>query len=90
MPTFFIEHHERLEDGLKRLHDEDNIHAVLCETGPTLATTLLTSDLVDELRIHTAPIILGDGHRWHGPPSAWRHHDSIELGGDVLTTYLKA
>jgi len=32
---------------------------VLCEGGPTLATALLSADLVDEVHLLVAPVLLG-------------------------------
>ncbi len=49
-----------IEDGFKWLFSELNVYYVLCEGGGKLANTLLNSNLVDELFLFVAPIVIGD------------------------------
>jgi len=42
---------------------ERNINEVLVEAGATLAGALLSADLVDEIVLYTAPVLLGDAAR---------------------------
>ena len=51
-----------LESLLRRLADQE-VNEVLLEAGPTLAGTALTSGLIDELVLYTAPHLMGDGAR---------------------------
>lgn len=47
-------------EALTRLRDLGAAH-VLVEGGPTVAAAFLAADLVDELWLHQAPLLLGDG-----------------------------
>ncbi|WP_325162649.1 bifunctional diaminohydroxyphosphoribosylaminopyrimidine deaminase/5-amino-6-(5-phosphoribosylamino)uracil reductase RibD [Kocuria rhizophila] len=47
-------------EALPRLRDLGAAH-VLVEGGPTVAAAFLAADLVDELWLHQAPLLLGDG-----------------------------
>jgi len=51
-----------LEALLRRLAKEE-VNEVLLEAGPTLAGTALTSGLIDELILYTAPHLMGNGAR---------------------------
>jgi len=76
-------HEALLELGAK------GIGMVMCEGGPFMASTLLSAELVDELRVHIAPRTLGSGHRL-SLRDAERHfelHDVIRSGDDILLTY---
>lgn len=48
-----------LADQLRRLRDELGVRSVLCEGGPTLNAALLQEDLVDELFLSLAPLLVG-------------------------------
>jgi riboflavin-specific deaminase-like protein len=59
-----------LTDGLARLHQRGLAH-VLCEGGPRLNAGLLAADLVDELCLTIAPLLLlGEGPRLVEPYGA--------------------
>jgi dihydrofolate reductase len=47
--------------------------------GATIARQCLAEGLIDELVVHVAPVLLGDGVRFHDAPGAER----IRLQGDV-------
>lgn len=51
-----------IEAGLSDLHARGRRHLLL-EGGPTLLAEFLTRDLVDELHVYIAPILLGNGIR---------------------------
>jgi riboflavin biosynthesis pyrimidine reductase len=40
--------------------------------GATTAGQCLDADLLDEIVVHLAPVLLGDGVRFHGGPGAGR------------------
>lgn len=52
------DHDVDLPAAVRALH-ERGLRRLLCEGGPTLLTALLTADLVDELCLTTAPVLLG-------------------------------
>lgn len=88
-PTYFIEHGTNLSVALRELYSTHTIQSILCEAGPTVTNTLLSDNLVDELRVHTSPVLLGTGQPWCGVPSGW-HQVSTELSGlDTLTTFVR-
>lgn len=81
--------------GLRDLHRRGVSH-LLVEGGPTLLAHFLQRDLVDELHVYTAPLLLGDGVRAplsvdtlahalmfvpDAPPEA--------LGSDTFTRFMK-
>lgn len=81
--------------GLRDLHRRGVSH-LLVEGGPTLLAHFLQHDLVDELHVYTAPLLLGDGIRStlsvdtlasglrfvpDAPPEA--------LGSDTFTRFMK-
>jgi diaminohydroxyphosphoribosylaminopyrimidine deaminase/5-amino-6-(5-phosphoribosylamino)uracil reductase len=49
-----------LAEGLARLRSECGVHRALCEGGGALALSFLTSGLMDEFWLFTAPKVLGD------------------------------
>ncbi len=66
------------------------------EGGAATAAAFLAADLVDELHIYRAPILIGDGLRALGPldlanlPEAhgrWHLHDRRQLGSDTFEAY---
>ena len=52
-----------LNDALSQLGGS-GVASILCEGGSFLASSLIEDDLVDELRIHIAPVIIGQGLRF--------------------------
>jgi len=77
-----------LRDLLRRLGSRGML-GVLCEGGPTLATTLLEADLVDELHWIVAPIAFGSGDavpalRGFQKPVKFTIDDVRQLGEDAL------
>lgn len=54
-----------LAEGIRQLRIHHGLDRLLCEGGPTLATRLLASGLVDELCLTLAPSLLGT--RYHTP-----------------------
>lgn len=89
VPTFFIPRQSNLQDALSSLLAKENIQSILCEAGPTVVTELLSADLVNELRIHTAPIVIGTGLRWSASEHSWHHVNTECVGADVLSTYTR-
>jgi len=51
---------DEIDEGLRGLYDE-GIRSILCEGGPTLATTLIERNLVDRFYWAIAPVLLGPG-----------------------------
>jgi diaminohydroxyphosphoribosylaminopyrimidine deaminase/5-amino-6-(5-phosphoribosylamino)uracil reductase len=69
------------------------------EGGAETAAAFLAADLVDELHLYTAPILIGDGKRALGPlglaqlseaHGRWRMTERRQLGSDHFTAYLRA
>lgn len=69
------------------------------EGGAATAAAFLAADLVDELHLYTAPILIGDGLRALGPlglaglaeaHGRWRMTERRQLGSDHFTAYLRA
>lgn len=87
--TFFIEHNEDLRTGIQRLFVNHSIQSILCEAGPTVTEALLREDLVDELRIHTSPVKLGNGIGWGTVPNDWVHVNTEVSGLDLLDIYVR-
>jgi len=79
-------------DLTQALHDlgATGIASILCEGGAMLATHLLQSDLVDELRLHTAPTLIGPGlHLGPLPARKTMRLRSVDVvEGDALAVYL--
>jgi dihydrofolate reductase len=49
--------------------------------GANIARQCLEADLLDEIAVHLAPVLLGDGVRFYGAPSAGR----VSLTRTILT-----
>ncbi len=76
---------------------QDVLHLYI-EGGAATAASFLSADLVDELHLYRAPILIGDGLRSvaalglanlaaaHG---RWRQVDHRQLGSDTFTAYLR-
>lgn len=64
--------------------------SVLVEAGPALATPFLYRSLVDELRVHTASLLLQPGYSLDGLPTprSWKLRFMEVVGSDVLCTYV--
>jgi diaminohydroxyphosphoribosylaminopyrimidine deaminase / 5-amino-6-(5-phosphoribosylamino)uracil reductase len=69
------------------------------EGGAATAAAFLAADLVDELHLYTAPVLIGDGLRALGPlglaglaeaHSRWQLCERRQLGSDSFTAYLRA
>lgn len=76
----------------------DGVLHVYVEGGAKTAAAFLAADLVDELHLYRAPILIGDGRRSLGAlglaslaeaHSRWRLHDSRQLGSDRFEAYLR-
>jgi len=68
------------------------------EGGAATAAAFLEADLVDELHLYTAPILIGDGKRALGPlglapldaaHGRWRLATRRQLGSDSFAAYLR-
>lgn len=77
------------------LGTEMRIASVMVEAGPGLVSSLLANGHVDELRVHTAPLLLGDGVRWNASPASsgseparYLLHELDLVDGDLHSTYL--
>ena len=69
------------------------------EGGAETAAAFLTADLVDELHLYRAPILIGDGRRSLGAlgltnladaHGRWRLSEHRQLGSDTFTAYLRS
>lgn len=68
------------------------------EGGSGTAASFLSHDLVDELHLYTAPILIGEGLRAIGPlrlagldaaHGRWHCHERRQLGSDSFAAYLR-
>lgn len=86
-----------LEEAFVKIYNEYHIASILVEGGPTVHSTLLEHDMIDELHIFTAPIVIGDCLKSFGSvktPNINLSHkfDLIEVNnfdGDIHSYYLK-
>ncbi len=60
--TIFLKSHS-VEDLLKAL-DYIPVNQVLVEAGPQLGSALMAADVIDEVLLYQAPIVLGEGKSW--------------------------
>lgn len=76
----------------------EGVQYLYVEGGAETAAAFLAADVVDELHLYTAPILIGDGKRALGPlglaslPQAhgrWHLHERRQLGSDSFTAYLR-
>lgn len=76
----------------------EGVQYLYVEGGAATAAAFLAADLVDELHLYTAPILIGDGKRALGPlglaslPQAhgrWHLHERRQLGSDSFAAYLR-
>ncbi|MBU3741345.1 MAG: bifunctional diaminohydroxyphosphoribosylaminopyrimidine deaminase/5-amino-6-(5-phosphoribosylamino)uracil reductase RibD [Candidatus Kapabacteria bacterium] len=84
-----------IADALDVCATQFSVTMLLVEAGPTVLTSLLANNAIHELRLHTAPILLGDGLRWNmlrpdhpSTASTWVVHSLDYVDGDVHTTLL--
>ncbi len=87
--------------AIRAPHDIAGLDGVLylyVEGGAETAAAFLAADLVDELHLYTAPILIGDGRRSLGAlglarladaHGRWRTHEHRQLGSDQFTAYLR-
>lgn len=78
--------------------DLEGVLHLYVEGGAETAAAFLAADLVDELHLYTAPILIGDGKRALGPlglaqlceaHGRWRMTERRQLGSDHFTAYLR-
>ncbi len=91
-------------DGVRVINRPDQISAlegvqtVYIEGGAQTAGAFLAEDLVDELHLYQAPILIGDGMHALGAiglsdlaeaHGRWKMSDKRQLGSDTFTAYLR-
>lgn len=79
-------------DEAMRLLGRKNIASIMCEAGPRVTASMLEHGLVHELRLLTAPFIMGDGLRWNSgllASSTWRLHDVETIEADIHSTLIR-
>ena len=78
--------------------DLDGVQYLYVEGGAQTAAAFLAADLVDELHLYTAPILIGDGKRALGPLGLaglegvhcrWHIAQRLHLGSDAFAAYLR-
>jgi len=78
--------------------DLDGVHYLYVEGGAETAAAFLAADLVDELHLYTAPILIGDGRRAFGSlgladleaaHGRWHLAERRQLGSDSFAAYLR-
>jgi diaminohydroxyphosphoribosylaminopyrimidine deaminase/5-amino-6-(5-phosphoribosylamino)uracil reductase len=76
--------------------DLAGVQYLYVEGGAETAAAFLAADLVDELHLYTAPIVIGDGKRALGPlgladlaaaHGRWHCHERRQLGSDSFAAY---
>jgi len=76
----------------------EGVQYLYVEGGAATAAAFLAGDLVDELHLYTAPVLIGDGLRALGPlglarldeaHGRWQLRDRRQLGSDQFTAYLR-
>jgi diaminohydroxyphosphoribosylaminopyrimidine deaminase/5-amino-6-(5-phosphoribosylamino)uracil reductase len=76
----------------------DGVLYLYVEGGAQTAGAFLAADLVDELHLYTAPILIGDGHRSLGAlglgslgdaHDRWQLRERRRLGSDSFSAYLR-
>jgi riboflavin-specific deaminase-like protein len=70
---------------------ERGIASVLLEGGPYLASRMLREDAVDEIEVHTAPLIIGSGPEWFfdSPFKKWKVRYARRVGSDTHALYVR-
>lgn len=78
--------------------DLEGVHYLYVEGGAETAAAFLAADLVDELHLYTAPILIGDGRRALGSlgladleaaHGRWHLAERRQLGSDSFAAYLR-
>lgn len=76
----------------------EGVHYLYVEGGAAAAAAFLAADLVDELHLYTAPVLIGDGLRALGPlglaslgeaHGRWHIAERRQLGSDSFAAYLR-
>lgn len=76
----------------------DGVQHLYVEGGAQTGAAFLAADLVDELHLYTAPILIGDGLRALGPlglgslaevHGRWHLRERRQLGSDAFAAYLR-
>jgi diaminohydroxyphosphoribosylaminopyrimidine deaminase/5-amino-6-(5-phosphoribosylamino)uracil reductase len=76
----------------------DGVQYLYVEGGAATAAAFIAADLVDELHLYRAPILIGDGKRALGPMGLadlahshgrWQQSEHRQLGSDAFTAYLR-
>lgn len=82
----------------EQITELDGIQHLYVEGGAGAAASFLTADLVDELHIYRAPILIGDGLRAVGAiglgdlsqsHGRWKLAETRQLGSDSFNAYLR-
>lgn len=77
----------------------DGVLHLYVEGGAETAAAFLAADLVDELHLYRAPILIGDGRRSLGAlglsdlaaaHDRWKLRENRQLGSDAFTAYLRS
>lgn len=77
----------------------EGVQHLYLEGGAQTAAAFIAADLVDELHLYTAPIVVGDGLRAIGAMAIsslaeahgrWRISERRQLGSDSFATYLRS
>lgn len=80
------------------IRDLTGVQYLYVEGGAQTAAAFLAADLVDELHLYTAPILIGDGKRALGPlglaglaeaHGRWHLAERRQLGSDAFAAYLR-
>lgn len=89
----FAEGRLHIPSLLDFLHS-DSVTSLLVEGGAATASAFLEADAVDELRLHIAPILLGNSPRWYSAtvpsPSLahrWKLQAHARVDSDIHLTY---
>jgi len=81
-----------------QISDLDGVQYLYVEGGAMAAASFLADDLVDELHIYRAPILIGEGRRGLGDiqlaeladaHGRWQLSQQRQLGSDTFTAYLR-
>jgi diaminohydroxyphosphoribosylaminopyrimidine deaminase/5-amino-6-(5-phosphoribosylamino)uracil reductase len=82
----------------KAIETLEGVQYLYVEGGPATAAAFLAADLVDELHLYTAPILISDGLRALGPlglaslgeaHGRWHLRERRQLGSDSFAAYLR-
>lgn len=82
----------------QQIGDLDGVHYLYVEGGAQTAASFLGEDLIDEIHLYRAPIVIGDGLRavggleladLAGAHDRWSLAEQRQLGSDSFTSYLR-